>query len=282
MRQHLTNYHSHCNFCDGRAPMEDFVVSAIGSGFSSYGISSHSPLPDYIELYSVLQGDRVDDYIAQANELKEKYRDKIELYTGMEIDYIDDTHCPANEYFQSLDLDYRIGSVHFIKIGEREAMDVDTNFAHFSRMLQCYYGDDIRPLVCDYFDAKMRMVARGGFDFVAHPDKISLNALRRDPHITVQRWYQDKVQQYFRFIAEQGRMVEINTKAYLTEGLFFPNRQHFKLIGELGIPVVVNSDAHHPHLINAGREECFGELAAAGVGAVMELASGKWIEVAIY
>ena len=32
----------------------------------------------------------------------------------MEIDYLNDDWGPANDYFQSLPLDYRIGSVHFI------------------------------------------------------------------------------------------------------------------------------------------------------------------------
>jgi len=41
----LTNFHSHCDFCDGKAPMEEFVTNAIEMGFTAYGISSHSPLP---------------------------------------------------------------------------------------------------------------------------------------------------------------------------------------------------------------------------------------------
>ena len=36
----LTNYHSHCLYCDGRANMEDFIRFAISEGFTSYGISS--------------------------------------------------------------------------------------------------------------------------------------------------------------------------------------------------------------------------------------------------
>ena len=32
----LTNYHSHCLYCDGRANMEDFIRFAISEGFSSY------------------------------------------------------------------------------------------------------------------------------------------------------------------------------------------------------------------------------------------------------
>ena len=38
----LTNYHSHCLYCDGRANMEDFIRFAISEGFTSYGISSHA------------------------------------------------------------------------------------------------------------------------------------------------------------------------------------------------------------------------------------------------
>ena len=39
MTRNLTNYHSHCSLCDGRAPMEDFVREAVRRGFTSYGIS---------------------------------------------------------------------------------------------------------------------------------------------------------------------------------------------------------------------------------------------------
>ena len=45
----LTNYHSHSLYCDGRAGMEDFVRFAISEGFTSYGFSSHAPLPFYAE-----------------------------------------------------------------------------------------------------------------------------------------------------------------------------------------------------------------------------------------
>ncbi len=40
-----TNYHSHCSFCDGKAPMEEFIREAIRQGFTAYGVSSHAPLP---------------------------------------------------------------------------------------------------------------------------------------------------------------------------------------------------------------------------------------------
>lgn len=276
MSKHLTNYHSHCDFCDGRAPMEDFVKSAINEGFSSYGVSSHAPLPDYAGHNVVLQWNKVDSYLAEVARLKAKYADRIELYTSMEIDYIDNEHNPANAYFQALPLDYRIGSVHFIKVGPRQLMDADTRPENFMMDLQRFYDNDIKRLVTDYFDAKMRMVELGGFDFIGHADKVSLNASRFDSSILGSDWYRTKIKEYFNFISERGVMVEINTKAFHTSGLFFPNIEHFLLIKSLNIPIVVNSDSHSPHLVNSGRMEAIELLRQVGFTEVMELNSGKW------
>ena len=104
----LTNYHSHCSFCDGKAPMEDFVKSAIAAGFTSYGISSHAPLP--FETCWTLSQERVPDYLQEIGRLKQRYAGEIEIYAGLEIDYLNEIQNPANSYFQALPLDYRIGS----------------------------------------------------------------------------------------------------------------------------------------------------------------------------
>lgn len=33
----LSNYHSHCTFCDGRSTPEDFIKFAVAHGFRAYG-----------------------------------------------------------------------------------------------------------------------------------------------------------------------------------------------------------------------------------------------------
>ncbi len=76
-------------------------------------------------------------------------------------------------------------------------------------------------------------------------------------------------------------MLEINTKAYQSKGCFFPACQHFEIIHRLGIPVVVNSDAHFPERINAGRQEALAQLKASGFTSVCEMHQGKWLEVSI-
>ncbi|MEG2755787.1 MAG: PHP domain-containing protein, partial [Mucinivorans sp.] len=203
---------------------------------------------------------------------------QIEVYASMEIDYIDEDHNPANDYFQSLDLDYSIGSVHFIKVGPQEVFDADTRPESFIKSLLLYYDNDLRRLVCDYFDAKMRMVALGGFDFVGHADKISMNASRVEPGITQKVWYKRKVQEYFSFIAQRGMMLELNTKAYDSSGYLFPNAQNLRMLCQMGIPLVVNSDSHRPELINSGRMASIELLREVGYKAIMEFHNNQWHE----
>ena len=234
MTRNLTNYHSHCSLCDGKAPMEDFVREAVRRGFASYGISSHAPLP-FPAVWTLDRGD-VTAYLSEIERLKRSYAGRIELYAGMEIDYLDECNNPASDYFRQLPLDYRIGSVHLMHADDGGIVDIDTSPERFAEMLSERFGGDLRRLATAYFDKQIRMVEAGGFDFVGHVDKISYNAERCEPGITSRDWYRDKVRECFERIAARGLMVEINTKKYSACGVFFPNREHFGLLRELRIP----------------------------------------------
>lgn len=274
----LCTYHSHCTFCDGKASAEEFVKAAIEAGFHSYGVSSHSPLP-FDTRWSLSKGD-VEAYLREMERLKKQYAGQIELYVGLEIDYLNDGWGPANDYFQRMPLDYRIGSVHLVTNGETgEMMDMDGSFDDFRENFRNVYHDDLKHLVRDYFRSSARMVELGGFDFVAHLDKISMNGSLVEPMLTEQAWYNELLREYLQLIAEKGVMVEVNTKAYTKKGLMFPNVKYFKWLKELNIPVMVNSDAHLPQLVNDNRELAFRLLRDAGVKSTMRLHRGVWEEV---
>lgn len=275
----LTNYHSHCSFCDGKAPMEEFVKSAIAAGFTAYGVSSHAPLP--FSTKWTLDENKVSAYLQEIEVLKEKYAGQIELYAGMEIDYLNGEQNPANDYFQHLPLDYRIGSVHLIYTDEGEIIDTDTRAENFSLLVQNYFQGDLRRLVKRYYESSMQLVELGGFDFIGHADKISYNAEYCEQGVTEQHWYRELRENLFRRIAEKGLILEVNTKAYQQKGCFFPAQSHFEVLHRLGIPIVVNSDAHFPELVNAGRREALALLKASGFATVCEMHQGKWIEVRI-
>ncbi|WP_448777668.1 histidinol-phosphatase [Bacteroides congonensis] len=270
----LTNYHSHCLYCDGRANMEDFIRFAISEGFSSYGISSHAPLP--FPTAWTMEWDRMEDYLSEFARLKRKYADKIELAIGLEIDYLNEDSNPASSRFRELPLDYRIGSVHMLYSPEGKIVDIDTPADTFRQLIDKHFDGDLDSVVRLYYKNLLRMVELGGFDIVGHADKMHYNASCYRPGLLDEPWYDTLVLGYFVEIARRGYIVEINTKAYHELGTFYPNERYFSFLKESGIRVQVNSDAHYPERINNARAEALTALKQAGFTSVVEWHGGKW------
>lgn len=278
----LSNYHSHCNFCDGRSYPEDFVKFAISHGFRAYGFSSHSPLP--FETFWNMPKDDMDEYLKEIGRLKEKYAGKIEIYCGMEIDYLDKTYNASIPYFQNLPLDYRIGSIHFLPIMEplieENMMCIDGSFSDFKQSTDTYFDGDIKKVIHCYYNSSCEMIEAGGIDIVGHLDKIYMNGQKFADFSLDATWYRKEILNYLDLIHEKSLMVEINTKNYTKKKELYPHQSLFKLLKERNIPILVNSDCHYPDLVNDGRNEAFILLKMAGYRSSCELLQGVWQEVA--
>lgn len=275
----LTNYHSHCSFCDGRAPLEEFVKEAIRQGFYSYGVSSHAPLP--FPTQWTMEWGQMEAYLDEFKNLRSKYADEIELYVGLEIDYLNEESNPSVASFTELPLDYRIGSVHLLYDAAGEVVDIDCSPAVFKERVDRHFNGDVLGVIRMYFDRLFRMVELGGFDVLGHADKMHYNASCYHPGLLDEPWYEALMKDYFSLVASRGYLVEINTKAYDSLGTFYPNSRYWELMKEYQIKVLVNSDAHYPERINAGRMEALRLLQAKGFATVAELHQGSWREVPI-
>ena len=220
----------------------------------------------------------LQSYLDEISSLKEKYKNKIHLYTGLEIDYLTANHNHSIDLFKNLNLDYRIGSVHLIENLNKELIDIDVNSELFIEFMKIHFNNNIKVVVKSYYDKIMTMISLVGIDFIGHPDKISMNASAFQSNICSENWYKNIINDYFHFIAEKNMMVEVNTKAYSSKNLFFPNKENFKLIKQLAIPVIVNSDSHFLEKINDGRSEALILLKQNGINTVMELDNGIWTE----
>lgn len=248
----LYNFHSHTQFCDGHATMDKFAAAALAAKFTDYGFSPHSPLP--INSPCNMKTGDVDEYLAEVERLKDEYAGRIRLYASMEIDYLDEQWGPSVPYFDTLGLDYKIGSVHFIPCGDT-FVDTDGHFDNFKIKMSRFFDNDIRHVVDTFYDQTLRMIAAGGFDIIGHFDKIGQNASYFRPGIEDEAWYGQRVSEVIDAIKAAGLIVEINTKSLTEHNRFFPGKRYFSRLKKEGIPVVFNSDAHYPHLINAGRFE---------------------------
>lgn len=279
----LSNYHSHCTFCDGRSLPEDFIKFALTHGFRAYGFSSHSPLP--FETFWNMPKDDMPDYLAEIDRLKRKYEGRLEIYVGLEIDYLDGTYNASIPYFQQLPLDYRIGSIHYLPVStelkEANMVCIDGSFREYAHAVNRHFEGDIRKLVERFFASTLEMIGAGGIDIVGHLDKIYMNGQKFADFSFEADWYREPLRACLEEIARKGLMVEVNTKNWLKKAELYPRQEYLSLVRELGIPVMVNSDCHYPDLVNDGRAEAFAFLKAAGFRSTMELVGGRWEEVAI-
>lgn len=254
------NLHSHTEFCDGRAQMEAFAREVLRRGFTHYGFTPHSPVP--IESPCNMTRAHVADYDSEFSRISDAYGDRCHFYRGMEIDYLGKEWGPANDYFASLGLDYSIGSVHFVPDREGRLVDVDGRFPAFKEKMARFFNNDIRYVVEKFYEHSIMMVEEGGFDIVGHYDKIGNNASQFAPGIEDESWYLALVGELTDKIIAAGYIVEINTKIAADTGRFFPHRKYWKRLVDAGVTIVVDSDAHVPALIDAGRQQAFDELAA--------------------
>lgn len=255
--ERLYNLHSHTQFCDGHAPMEEFAREAARRGFRVYAFTPHSPVrePNNCNMAAA----DVPAYLAEVERLRKMFPE-VHFLAGMEIDYIDDDLNATSEMFSRLPLDIRISSVHFIPNQDGRFVDIDGRPDRFRSYMHEYFRNDLRYVVDTFFDRSERMIATGGFDIIGHFDKIKRNASAVDPEIENRPWYKDRLNRLTDIIIDSGLAVEINTKHYADAGIFYPAPELWKRLRDAGVTIVVNSDAHDPDAIDASRAEAFNLL----------------------
>lgn len=251
------NLHSHTEFCDGRATMEAFARKAVEEGFLIYGFTPHSPIP-FISSCNMLK-DNVGRFAEECERIKKQYPQTLFL-KGMEIDYLGTQWGPSTSFFSDLGLDYSIGSVHFIQNKKKEWIDIDGSNESFAVKLHKDFNNDLDYIIKSFFGQSMEMVIKGGFNIIGHFDKIADNASFVSPGIEDTQEFISQVENLIAEIKKAGLTAEINTKKVDAKKRFFPHTRYWKVLIDNEIPIVVNSDAHVPALINAGRDEAFSIL----------------------
>ncbi len=163
------------------------------------------------------------------------------------MDYFPGKEEEIYEFIHHLDLDYVIGSVHYM--GEK-TVDSGSDF---------YEGKDIDVLFKSYFDLVNEAVASGLFDIIAHCDLIRIYNFR--PEADTEPFY-IKLAKNLRL---HDVAFEINTNGRNRPlGDFYPDRRFLKIFREENVPVCVNSDAHIPIRVAQYFDEAYGLLKDAG------------------
>lgn len=278
----LSNYHSHCNFCDGSSPMEDYIIEAVNQGLPSYGFSSHVPIP-YASKWS-MKSSALSSYLRGIDALKQEWKNVIEIYKSLEFDYIPNLTDSLEDVMRKLDLDYTIGSIHFIDfLDEETPWEVDGSNDKFERGFQQIFNGDIRKVIERYYQLTQQMVRVAKPTIIGHLDKIKIQNYYKPYFSEDEAWYIELVEETLQVIKDSGRILEVNTRGWYknkTEEVY-PSKWILQRANELKIPVVINADAHSPHEISAGFSMALKTLEEAGYQHVFQMEDGLWQPQAI-
>lgn len=259
----MENYHSHTEFCDGRASMAEMAEAAYKSGFTTWGISPHSPIN--CPSGANMKAEDVSSYITESERLKKLYAGKMRVLTGMEIDYISESFGPQTEYFHTMPLDYRIGSVHFVRTRNGKPVDVDGPAERFLKYLESEYEGDLRYVAETYFSMELEMLEAGGFDIIGHLDKIGDNGSHAWAELEDQIWYAELVEKVITKAVAKNVLIEINTKKFDTGNRFFPAERWWPLLKKYSAKLILSTDAHYPDKVDAGYKSALKRLQKAGM-----------------
>ena len=233
----LTSYHNHSNWSDGTASIREMAMAAKAAGVTEFGISDHLVLPPSEAVavesrsWSMIP-ERFGEYVQAACEVKSELETPdFQFRIGVEADYFPETVCTLKDMLAGQPrLDYVIGACHYsedfaIDHAAEDWMPLDAAARHF--------------IWEDYLRKMLGLCQAGCFDFIAHLDlpKKFGEFLPED--------LKPLMEKLLRAVARTGLPMEVNT-AGLDKPCheFYPAENLLHRAIELGIPLLVNADAH--------------------------------------
>jgi len=231
----LHNHTILCNHATGT--VDEYVKKAVEMKIKYFGFSDHAPM-DFDPKYR-MKFEQMAEYEKIILQLKDKYRDSIHVQLAYEVDFfkghIDDRVLKA-------DVDYLIGSVHFIDKWGFDNPEFIGEYKH----------KNIDKIWEEYFEAIEELAKSQLFNIVGHIDLIKVfNFLPKKDIRSIAK-------NAIKAIKKADMVVEINAAGYrkpVKEA--YPSSLILELLNEYDIPITFSSDAHKPNHVGFKQKEIY-------------------------
>ncbi|MRJ02513.1 MAG: histidinol-phosphatase HisJ family protein [Epsilonproteobacteria bacterium] len=254
----VVDLHNHTKLCKHAVgEMSEYIERAIGAGVGIFGFSDHAPM-EFDQTYRMAL-EEAPLYEERVRGLRELYRGEIEILLGYEVDFLPGL---MEEQILKADVDYLIGSVHFLP----QHVDGSSQLWGFDNpeFIGHYEKVDRDRLWEEYLYIVSQMVESGLFQIVGHIDLLKVFNFKPSGDLSL------LTHELLERIEKSGMAVEINSAGLRKPvGEQYPSRELLEEIFKRGIPITFGSDAHEPdhvgyrqeYLRNLAREIGFREQA---------------------
>ncbi|KAK5197427.1 hypothetical protein LTR99_000209 [Exophiala xenobiotica] len=245
------SHHSHSGqFCPGHArdSLEDIINLAISKRMQVLALTEHMPrhdedrYPEEIEAGVTLASHYSNEsaYFAEANRLREQYKDQIDLLVGFEGEWIRPESADlVKRSISTYQYDFFIGSVHHM-----HTIPIDYDREMYEKARHVSGGTDAR-LFEDYFDQQLAMLRALQPPVVGHFDLIRLKSDSPNGSFQNMSGVWDRILRSLDYIASYGGILEINS-ASLRKGMDepYPKAEICQAALERNIRFCLSDDSH--------------------------------------
>ncbi len=223
----LIDLHNHTPLCNhAKGEPREFIQRAIDKNISVFGFSDHAPM-EFDEGYR-MGFNEMERYEKEVQELKSEFKDKIEIKLAYEMDYLPGL---MDSRVLDRDVDYLIGSVHFIG-----GWGFDN-----PEFIGDYKGKDPDETWSEYFRLIGEMAKTKHFNIVGHMDLLKIFNFK--PSKDTAKLATKALEE----IKKAGMVIELNASGLRKPvGELYPSNELLSAALEFEIPITFGSDAHDP------------------------------------
>ena len=180
-------------------------------------------------------------------------REETDLRLGIEADFVAGREDRMATLLEGRDLDYVVGSVHFLRDHSIDTEDYSVWGT----------GESADRVWRRYFETLAEAARTGLYDIMSHPDLVKVwGADAPRPEGDLRRFYEPAVEAF----AEAGVAVELSTAGLRKPvGEIYPAPAFLEMVVDAGCPIALSSDAHRPEHLAFRYEDALEALDAVGV-----------------
>lgn len=276
-----SNLHTHSLYCDGAAEPAVMLTAAREAGYEGLGFSSHAPVP-FPSTWN-MKWERLDDYLRDIRLLREE-QSGTDVFLGLEADYIPGVIRPAEWRAVVKDLDYLIGSVHYLGVlSDGTPWTVDFTAEHFAAGVTADFSGDPVAAAVEYFRRVAEMAEVDRPDIVGHCDLVKLFISGENPELLNDPRWLHAERSMLESIAASDCVLEMNVKGIIRGTLqeACPSDRILTSAARRGIPVCIGADAHCPGELIVDWQSMEDRLRLAGFRERMVLTKSGWQSVGL-
>lgn len=243
-----SNPHTHTTRVDGKNTAREMTERALELGFVSLGFTEHAE-----EEYCGLTPENAEAYIEEVTALKREYASRIRLWLGIERDMLS-TDERRERY------DYILGASHYLTAPDGRVFAVDGGAEELEEYVNGCLSGCWDEAVRQYFNTYADYICALKPDIIAHFDLIVKNNRKKNWFDEASPIFLESGRAAMRRMISACNVMEVNTggMARSNQPCPYPVLPLLSYWKELGGRVIVSSDCHRAHQLDA----CFDTVAS--------------------